>query len=72
MKRTYERKNKTEATAKQALPLAEEQTEALVESILVARKRLVAGSVLTGEDAVRRAGEKYLPRLESEGRAVCG
>ena len=38
IKLTYERKNKRKATTKQALPLAEEQTETLAETVLSAGK----------------------------------
>ena len=47
IKLTYETKHKRKATAKQALPLAEEQTETLAETVLSAGK----GSRATGSSA---------------------
>ena len=49
---TYERKNRTKATAKQALPSAKEQTETLVETIVSAGKvSRAAGASASGRDS---------------------
>ena len=47
IKLTYETKSKRKATAKQALPLAKEQTETLAETVLSAGKV----SIATGSSA---------------------